>query len=125
MYFKPEAVEAFSRVAERKRILDDHGVAVSAVATWHVGLADPPGSDSSDIIARGMDYAAELGASCFFTGAGEPEGDNPAAALADCYEDWRSRAEERNLDFCCYLGGNERQSFTNWWCNNHRHTNRR
>ena len=104
MYFKPEAVEAFSRVAERKRVLDDHGVAVSAVATWHVGLADPPGSDSADIIARGMDYAAELGASCFFTGAGEPEGDNPAAALADCYEDWRSRAEERNLDFCCYLG---------------------
>ncbi len=104
MYYRPTAVEAFSHVAERKRVLDDHDVAVSAVATWHLGLADPPGSGSADIIERGMDYAAELGASCFFTGAGEPGRDHPAAALADCYEAWRARAEERGLDFCVYLG---------------------
>jgi len=89
---------------DRAQILDDFGIELAAIGIWRIGLADPPSSGSADVIEAAMDFAAELRASCFFTGAGDPEGDDPVGALADCYDAWHERAEARNLTLGIYLG---------------------
>ena len=103
MFQQPTASD-FADVEERERILGDHDTAVSAIGLWGLGLADPASSGSADIIKRGMDFAAELDASCFFTGAGDPEGDDPVAALATCYDSWAQEADWRGLRLAVYLG---------------------
>jgi sugar phosphate isomerase/epimerase len=103
IYWEPQ-VEDFADVRERKQILDDHGIELAAVGVWRIGLADPPAAGTADAIRAGMDFAAELGASCFFTGAGDPEEDDPAGALAACYDGWRERAAARSMDLAVYLG---------------------
>lgn len=103
MYWEPQ-IQDLADGKERKRILDDYGVELAAVGIWRIGLADPKSSGSAAVIEAAMDYSAELGASCFFTGAGDPEGDRPVEALVDCYDAWKERAAERNLTLGIYLG---------------------
>jgi sugar phosphate isomerase/epimerase len=103
IYQKPQ-VGDFADARERKQILDDHGIELAAVGVWQIGLADPPALGSAAVIEAGMDFAAALGASCFFTGAGDPEGDDPVGALADCYDAWQERAAANDLDLAVYLG---------------------
>lgn len=103
MYTAPKA-DAFSDAAQRKRILQDNGVQLSAFAIWQLGLADPPASGSADILRRGIDMAAELGATCFFTGTGEPQGNDPVGALADCYAAWAERVQQAGMSLAVYLG---------------------
>jgi sugar phosphate isomerase/epimerase len=103
IYQEPQ-IQDFADVKERKQILDDHGVELAAVGIWRIGLADPASSGSAVVIEAAMDFAAELGASCFFTGAGDPEGDDPVGALADCYDGWEERAAARDMRLAVYLG---------------------
>jgi sugar phosphate isomerase/epimerase len=90
--------------AAQREILDRHGVSTAAVGVWWIGLADAEDSGHADVILQGMDYAAELGAYCFFTGAGEPASDDPVSALAEVYDTWAERAAERRLKLAVYLG---------------------
>ncbi|MAR33083.1 MAG: hypothetical protein CMK35_05395 [Porticoccaceae bacterium] len=104
LIMKPTKADTFSDLAERKRILEANGVGVSAVSIWHYGLADPAGGLSAEMIKRGIDYAGEIGADCFYTGPGEPDCDNPTAALADCYDEWESLVKQQGMELAVYLG---------------------
>jgi sugar phosphate isomerase/epimerase len=102
MYWEPTTADL--QVGDRKTILEDEGVALSAIGLWRVGLADPESTGHRDIILAGMDLAAELGGKVFFAGAGDPEGDDPAQALADVYPTWLEEAQQRGLELAVYLG---------------------
>lgn len=94
----------FCDARARKHILDDHGVVAASVALWGIGLADPASSGSRDVIKAGLDFAAEIGATCFYSGAGEPSGDNPAAAFAESWADWQVLTAACGLALAVYLG---------------------
>jgi sugar phosphate isomerase/epimerase len=103
MFFSPQ-VRDFRSAAETARILSDHGVEAAAVAIWEIGLADPESKGSAKVLQAAMDYAAELHASCIFTGTGEPRTHDPVGALADVYPKWDEWAGERGLKLAVYLG---------------------
>jgi len=104
MFHAPKDASVYDDADSVLKFLKDNGVKAAAVGLWHLGVADPPGAGSRDAIARAMDYAAAVEATCFFTGAGEPEADDKPAALADSYAEWATRAAERGMDFALYLG---------------------
>ncbi|MGD8237638.1 MAG: sugar phosphate isomerase/epimerase, partial [Armatimonadota bacterium] len=103
MYHGPSA-DDFGDAEEKKRIADDHGVAVAAVGVWHLGMADPETSGSEEVIKAAMDFAAALEADCIFTGAGEPESDDPVGALAEVYPRYAEMAAAGGLKLAVYLG---------------------
>ena len=103
MYLGPEA-GAFNDAEEMLEICDQYGVAISAVGVWHMGLADPAEAGTRQIIEEGIAYAGALGADCFFTGAGEPEGDDQVGALADVWPHWEELALAEAMDLAVYLG---------------------
>lgn len=103
MCHSPDSVD-FQDADETRRIADDYGVEVAAVGVWHLGLADPEGSGSGDLISAAMDYAAALGAECIFTGAGEPGGTDPVGALAQAYPGWEELAAKAGMRLAVYLG---------------------
>jgi len=103
MYWEP-TVDSFGDLAERKRILADHNVQISALGLWRVGFADPAESGHADAIKAGIDFAAELGASCFFAGAGDPVEDDKVSAFAQCYPEWKKLVEDAGMEIAVYLG---------------------
>ena len=107
MFHTPTSSD-FQNASEQKRVLGDHGIEAAAIGVWGIGLADPQESGSSDSIKRALDYAVELDTHCLYTGAGEPEGDDPAGRLAEVHENWAQMADEAGLKLGVYLGYN--------WC---------
>jgi sugar phosphate isomerase/epimerase len=103
MFHGPSA-EDFTGAAETKRIADDHEVEIAAVGVWHLGMADPKEAGSDEVLAAAMEYAAALEVDCIFTGAGEPEGDDPVGALAEVYPRWAEMAADSGMKLAVYLG---------------------
>jgi len=102
MYHAPSA-EDFADADETRALCDRWGVRVSAVGVWHVGLADPPDAGTREVVLAGLRYAGEVGADCFFTGAGEPEGDDPVGALVEAWPHWEELAFAEAMDLAVYL----------------------
>ena len=103
MYLEPTTA-TFADVADRKRILEESGLELAAVGLWRVGFGDPAESGHADVIKAGLDFAAELGASCFYTGTGEPASNDKVGVLAECYPEWEQRAADAGMDLAVYLG---------------------
>lgn len=103
MYHAPEA-GAFDDAAEVLALCEQYGIAISAVGVWHMGLADPPESGTREIILEAIRYAGEVGADCFFTGAGQPEGDDPVGDLAEVWPHWEELCMAEAMDLAVYLG---------------------
>lgn len=103
MYHAPEP-GAFDDAAEVQALSEQYAVRVSAVGVWHMGLADPPEAGTREVILEGIRYAGEVGADCFFTGAGEPEGHDPTGALAEAWPHWEELCMAEAMDLAVYLG---------------------
>jgi sugar phosphate isomerase/epimerase len=103
MYHSPEAAD-FDDADEVRAICEQYGVRIAAVGVWHMGLADPPEADTREVILAGLEYAGEVGADCFFTGAGEPEADDQVGALAEDWPHWEKLAMAEAMDLAVYLG---------------------
>ncbi|MGI5817536.1 MAG: sugar phosphate isomerase/epimerase family protein [Armatimonadota bacterium] len=103
MYHSPEESD-FDDAEEVIALCDQYQVRVSAVGVWHVGLADPLEAGTREVILAGLKYAGRVGADCFFTGAGEPDGDDQIGALAEAWPHWEDLALAEAMDLAVYLG---------------------
>ncbi len=103
MYHSPQRGD-FDDSAEMVALCEQYDLRISAVGVWHMGLADPPEAGTREIIMEGLEYAGEVGADCFFTGAGEPEQDDQVGALADVWGHWEQLCYAEAMDLAVYLG---------------------
>ena len=103
MYHAPTADE-FADAGEVCGLCERWGVRISAVGVWHLGLTDPADSGSRAVLEAALNYAGEVGAECFFTGAGEPASDDPVGALAQVWPHWEEAAFAEAMDVAVYLG---------------------
>ncbi len=103
MYHAPSAGD-FDDAEQMRAICRRWRVRIAAVGVWHMGLADPPESGTREILLEGLNYAGEVGASCFFTGAGEPDGGDAVGALAEAWPHWEEVAGAGGMDLAVYLG---------------------
>jgi len=103
MYHSPEAGD-FDDADEVLALCDQYQIRISAVGVWHIGLADPPEAGTREVVMEGLKYAGQIGADCFFTGAGEPEADDEVGALAEVWPHWEELALAEAMDLAVYLG---------------------
>lgn len=103
MYHSPSPRD-FDDAEQVRGLCERWDVRIAAVGVWHMGLADPTERRTREALLAGLRYAGEVGADCFFTGAGEPETDDPIGALAETWPHWEELCLAEAMDLAVYLG---------------------